>query len=103
MIAYEGYFVDGKLFDSNLETIADKYGMLNPQRKAAGAYGPTKMKISPDEQMIAGFKEAIASMKVGEKAFFYLPSHLAYGERGRGSIQPNTDLTFILEMTGIAQ
>ena len=103
MIAYEGYFVDGKLFDSNLEEIAEKYGMLNPRRKEAGAYGPTKMKISPDEQMIAGFKEAIASLKVGEKAFFYIPSHLAYGERGRGGIKPNTDLTFILEMTEIVQ
>ncbi len=103
MIAYEGYFVDGKLFDSNLEDVAEKYGMLNDRRKAAGAYGPTKMKISPDEQMISGFKEAIASMKVGEKAFFYIPSHLAYGEGGRGSIQPNTDLTFVLEMTEIAQ
>lgn len=103
MIAYEGYFVDGRLFDSNLESIAEKYGLLNLQRKAAGAYGPTKMKISPDEQMIAGFKEAIASMKVGEKAFFYIPSHLAYGERGRGGIQPNTDLTFVLEMVGLAE
>ncbi|WP_456437171.1 peptidylprolyl isomerase [Psychroserpens sp.] len=103
MIAYEGYFVDGKLFDSNLEVIAEKYGMLNPQRKAAGAYGPSKMKITPDAQMIAGFKEAIASLKVGEKAFFYIPSHLAYGERGRGGIKPNTDLTFILEMTEIVQ
>ncbi|MCB0382397.1 MAG: peptidylprolyl isomerase [Psychroserpens sp.] len=103
LIAYEGYFVDGRLFDSNLETVAENYGMLNPQRKAAGAYGPTKMRISPDEQMISGFKEAIASMKVGEKAFFYIPSHLAYGERGRGGIPPNTDLTFVLEMTDLAQ
>ena len=60
--------------------------MLNPQRKAAGAYGPSKMKITPDAQMISGFKEAIASLKVGEKAFFYIPSHLAYGERGRGQV-----------------
>lgn len=103
MIAYEGYFVDGRLFDSNLETIAEKYGMLNPQRQAAGAYGPSKMKISPDAQMISGFKEAIASLKVGEKAFFYIPAHLAYGERGRGGIPPNTDLTFVLEMTEIAE
>lgn len=103
MIAYEGYFTDGKLFDSNLIEVAEKYGMVNERRKAAGAYGPTKMKIQPDAQMIAGFKEAIASMKAGEKAYFYIPSHLAYGERGRGAIQPNTDLTFILEMTEIVE
>ncbi|WP_299224660.1 peptidylprolyl isomerase [uncultured Psychroserpens sp.] len=103
MIAYEGYFVDGRLFDSNLLEVADKYGMVNPRRQAAGAYGPTKMPIKPDAQMIAGFKEAIASMRVGEKAFFYIPSHLAYGEAGRRGIAPNTDLTFILEMTAIVQ
>ena len=27
MIAYEGYFVDGRLFDSNLSEVAEKYGM----------------------------------------------------------------------------
>ena len=101
MIAYEGYFVDGKLFDSNLLEVAEKYGMVNPRRQAAGMYGPTKMPIQPDAQMIPGFKEAIASMRVGEKAFFYIPSHLGYGERGRGGIKPNTDLTFVLEMTEI--
>lgn len=103
MIAYEGYYIDGRLFDSNLLEVAEKYGMVNERRKAAGAYGPMKMRISPDEQMISGFKEALASMKVGEKAFFYIPSHLAYGERGRGSIPPNTDLTFVLEMTAMAE
>jgi FKBP-type peptidyl-prolyl cis-trans isomerase len=103
MIGYEGYFLDGRLFDSNSEQVSETYGMLNQQRKAAGAYGPSKMKITPDAQMISGFKEAIASMKVGERAFFYIPSHLAYGERGRSGIPPNTDLTFILEMTEIAQ
>ena len=48
MIAYEGYFVDGKLFDSNLLEVAEKYGMVNPRRQAAGMYGPTKMPIQPD-------------------------------------------------------
>ncbi|MEY8848880.1 peptidylprolyl isomerase [Psychroserpens sp. XS_ASV72] len=103
MIAYEGYFTDGRLFDSNSLEVAEKYGMVNPRRQEAGAYGPTSMPIQPDAQMISGFKEALASMRVGEKAFFYIPAHLAYGERGRGMIPPNTDLTFILEMTEISQ
>ncbi len=103
MINYEGYFTDGRLFDSNQKAIAEKSGMYDQRREDAGMYGPSRMQIRPDAQMIAGFKEAIASMKVGERAFFYLPSHLAYGERGRGSIKPNTDLTFILEMTEIAK
>jgi len=41
-------------------------------------------------------------MSVGEKVFIYVPSHLAYGESGRPpTIQPNTDLVFILEMVEI--
>ncbi|MCK8481462.1 peptidylprolyl isomerase [Psychroserpens algicola] len=103
MISYEGYFTDGRLFDSNDQSVAEKYGMFDQRRLDANMYGPTEMPIRKDAQMIAGFKEAIASMKVGERAFFYIPSHLAYGERGRGGIKPNTDLTFILEMTGIAE
>lgn len=103
MIVYEGYFTDGRLFDSNVLEVVKKYDMVNPAREAAGAYGATKMPIQPNAQMIAGFKEALASMKAGEKAFFYIPAHLAYGERGRGSIKPNTDLTFILEITEVLE
>lgn len=103
MIIYEGYFTDGRLFDSNRSEVAKKYDMYDQRREDAGMYGASEMPIQPDAQMISGFKEAIASMSVGEKAFFYLPSHLAYGERGRGGIRPNTDLTFILEMTEIKE
>ncbi len=101
MVVYEGYFTDGRLFDSNNQDVATNYGMFDERRLQANMYGPSKMVISPDAQMISGFKEAIASMRAGEKAFFYLPSHLAYGERGRGNIRPNTDLTFVLEMKEI--
>ncbi|WP_047551544.1 peptidylprolyl isomerase [Psychroserpens sp. Hel_I_66] len=100
-VYYEGYFTDGKLFDSDRVEIAEKYGMFNQRRADANAYGPTAMLVSPNAQMIPGFKEALANLKVGEKAFFYLPSHLAYGERGNRGIPPNTDLTFIVEMESV--
>ena len=61
------------------------------------------MQTTPDAQIITGFKEAAASMKVGEKTYFYIPSHLAYGESGRGMIKPNTDLIFILELVEIVK
>ena len=53
--------------------------------------------------MIAGFKEGVAAMRVGDKAYLYIPSHLAYGEKGRGQIRPNTDLVFIIEMIEIVK
>ena len=77
--------------------------MFNPEKLRRGFYNPMQVKISPDAAMISGFKEALAEMRVGDKAFFYIPSHLAYGKQGRGAIQPDTDLTFIIEMLEIVQ
>ncbi|RKE92322.1 peptidylprolyl isomerase [Ichthyenterobacterium magnum] len=102
-VNYEGYFTDGRLFDSNVKEVEEKYGMLNPMKVQRKMYAPMPMQITPNAQMIPGFREAAASLKVGDKAFFYIPSHLAYGERGRGAIKPNTDLTFILEMVEIVE
>lgn len=103
-VNYEGYFTDGKLFDSNIQAVADRYGMMDQRRADANMYAPMPMPIKSDAQMIAGFKEAAKLLKVGEKAYFFLPSHLAYGERGYGpTIAPNTDLVFILEMVEITK
>lgn len=102
---YEGYFTDGRLFDTSVQSVAERHGILNEQRAAANAYQPMAMPISPDAGMIAGFKEAAALMKVGDKIFVFMPSHLAYGERGAGGgfIPPNTDLAFIMELVDITQ
>ena len=102
-IHYEGYFTDGRLFDSSRKELEEKYGMYSPRKDESGYYGPMTMKISPDAQMIAGFKEGAAAMRVGDKAYLYIPSHLAYGENGRGQIRPNTDLIFIIEMIEIVK
>ena len=102
-VYYEGYFTDGKLFDSNKKEIEEKYGMFNPKKEQGGYYGPMPMEVSPDAQMIAGFKEGVAALHVGDKSFIYIPSHLAYGENGRGQIKPNTDLVFIIEMIEIVK
>jgi peptidyl-prolyl cis-trans isomerase A (cyclophilin A) len=102
---YEGYFTDGRLFDTSVQSVAERHGMLNEQRAAANAYQPMPMPISPDSGMVAGFKEAAALMKVGDKVFAYMPSHLAWGERGAGGgfIPPNADVIFIMEMVSMAE
>jgi peptidyl-prolyl cis-trans isomerase A (cyclophilin A) len=102
-INYEGYFTDGRLFDSNRKELEEKYGMYNPRKDEGGYYGPMTMKISPEVSMIAGFKEGTSAMRVGDKVYIYIPSHLAYGENGRGQIRPNTDLVFIIEMMEIVK
>ena len=100
-VYYEGYFTDGKLLDTNRKDIAEKYGMFDPKREQQGGYNTTPMKISPDAQMVAGFKEGLANMSVGDKTYLYLPSHLGWGEQGRPPVKPNTDVIFIIEMVEI--
>ena len=104
MLNYEGYFTDGRLFDSNVQAVEEKYGMYNEQKAQNQMYAPMPMKNSPDAQMIPGFKEAVSQMRVGDKTFVYIPSHLAWGERGRAPlIKPNTDVIFIIELVDIAK
>lgn len=43
---------------------------------------------------IAGFKEGLQLIGEGGKIRLYIPSALAYGERGTRGIEPNTPLTF---------
>jgi peptidyl-prolyl cis-trans isomerase A (cyclophilin A) len=97
---YAVYFTTGKLLETNNLATAEVLDLVNPQKKAAGAYVTMKTPISSDTQMIAGFKEGFQQLSVGDKATIFVPSHLAYGERGRRGIDPNTDLVFELEVVG---
>ncbi|MEZ4809132.1 MAG: peptidylprolyl isomerase [Allomuricauda sp.] len=103
MVNYAGYFVDGRLFDSNIEEVALKYNQLNPARRDQGGYQAFPMDFSPDSRLVPGFKEGLLSMKVGDKIRLFIPSHLGYGPQGYGPIPPNTDLVFDLEITGIQE
>lgn len=48
--------------------------------------------------VIRGWEEALINLRVGDKARVWIPSELAYGDKGRGPIPPNTDLIFDLEV-----
>lgn len=101
-VEYAGWMEDGTLIDTSLEEVAKTFGKhAELLQMHGGRFGPAAMQYTPDSQLIAGFREALLGMKVGDKWRVFIPSHLAYGEQGRGPIPPNTALVFDLEVTGI--
>jgi len=103
MVQYAGFLADGSLFDSNFEEVATRFGTFDANRKTGGGYEPMPMEFSPDARLIAGFKEGLMSMTVGDKIRVFIPPHLGYGAQGTGPIPPNADLVFELEISGIAE
>jgi len=81
---YKGTFLDGTEFDSSAQ---------------AGKPVPFEVK-----NVIPGFREVLQLMPVGSKWQVYIPSSLAYGERGAGGvIGPNATLIFEIEVVSIQE
>lgn len=96
---YSGYFEDGNLFDSSYEDVAKIYGKHDPNRAAQKGYEAFPFQAGKKDGMIPGFIEGLSLMGFGDKLVLFIPSNLAYGERGAGGvIPPNTNLVFELEM-----
>ncbi|WP_343485711.1 peptidylprolyl isomerase [Allomuricauda sp. d1] len=83
-VHYEGSLTNGQVFDSS-------YSRNEPIDFQLGI-----------GQVIPGWDEGIALLKVGDKARFVIPSHLAYGSRGAGGvIPPDATLVFDVELMDV--
>ncbi len=83
-VHYTGWLVDGKKFDSSLD------------RKQSFTF-----KLGGG-QVIKGFDEGIAGMKVGGKRKLTIPPDLGYGAKGAGNvIPPNAVMIFEIELLNI--
>jgi FKBP-type peptidyl-prolyl cis-trans isomerase len=79
---YRGTLINGKEFD-------------NSNKRSQ----PTKLQVN---RVVRGWTEALERMKVGSKWELYLPSTLAYGDKGYGpTIEPGSTLIFEMELTGV--
>lgn len=96
---YSGYFEDGSLFDSSYADVCKAYGKYDANRDAQGGYNGFPFEAGKKDGMIPGFLEGLSLISLGDKAIIYIPSNLAYGERGAGGvIPPNSTLIFEIEM-----
>lgn len=79
---YKGTLIDGTEFDSS--------------------YKRNQPAVFPVNGVIKGWTEALQLMKVGAKWMLYIPSDLAYGDRGAGqAIEPGSTLIFEVELLSI--
>ena len=78
-VNYKGTLIDGTVFDENDSTkfIANR--------------------------VIRGWTEGLGLLGEGGKATLYIPSNLAYGERGNRNIEPNSVLIFDVEVLKVGK
>ncbi|MCA6423063.1 MAG: peptidylprolyl isomerase [Flavobacterium sp.] len=97
-IEYAGYLEDGTLFDTSSAEIAKQFGKFDEQRAMQNDYSALPY-VMGSNQLIPGFVEGINKLKMGEKAVFFIPFNLGYGEQGAGdAIPPNANLIFEVEI-----
>ncbi len=80
-VNYKGSLINGSEFDSS--------------------YKRGKPATFQVDKVIRGWTEALQLMKEGSKWQLFIPPQLGYGERGSGSIPPNSTLIFEVELISV--
>ena len=84
-VHYTGWLVDGTKFDSSVDR-DDPFSF-----------------VLGTGQVIAGWDQGVAQLRVGDKAKLTIPHDLAYGEAGYpGAIPPKATLIFEVELLSVS-
>lgn len=86
-VYYKGWLTNGTLFD---ESRPGSDGKLQPFMFTLGAH-----------QVIPGWEEGVAGMKVGGVRLIIVPPSVGYGAQGQGSIPPNSVLVFEVQLLSV--
>ncbi len=86
-VYYKGWLTDGQLFDT---TRPDKDGKLQPFVFEMGA-----------NQVIPGWEQGLAGMKVGGTRLVIVPPAVGYGPSGQGPIPGNAVLIFQVQLAAV--
>jgi len=96
-VNYVGRRLDGKVFDSSIETAAKEANLQQPGR----VFEPIKFALGA-QGVIAGWEEGLLLLNEGSKATFIIPSKLAYGDRQSGpDLPPFSTLVFDIELVKV--
>ncbi|MBI1770591.1 MAG: FKBP-type peptidyl-prolyl cis-trans isomerase [Bacteroidetes bacterium] len=96
-VNYAGYLLNGKYFDTSLESVAKEKNLYQPGRP----YTPYDVVVG-QSQVIQGWHLALKLMNKGSKMTVYIPSSLAYGNQKRSEdIVENSILAFDMEIVDI--
>lgn len=100
-VHYKGTLSDGTVFDAS--RFKDMPAARQEQMKKYNPEGYDKDEPAefPLNRVISGWTEGLKLVGKGGKITLWIPSELAYGQRGPGSIGPNQALRFDVEIIDV--
>ncbi len=93
-IGYSAHFYDGKVFETNIDYVAEREGLYNKN----SVFEPLVVEVGGPQKIIPGVMKALKHMRVGDRSEIFIPAKEAFGARGNNNVPPNTDVVYMVEI-----